>query len=103
MTGHQKFETKVPVYQIGRVADRYQPPPREQLGDLDQELWPDGKDPCALCQKQTLCRSRAASAENHKGPGRSAASRISDKSSSGRTSFTAAIMHISKATSRNSP
>jgi hypothetical protein len=45
MTGHQKFETKVPVYQIGRVADRYQPPPREQLDDLDQELWPDGKDP----------------------------------------------------------
>jgi hypothetical protein len=36
----------------------------------------------ALCQKQTLCVSL-----------------ISDKSSSGRTSFTVAIMHMSKATS----
>jgi hypothetical protein len=45
MTGYQKFENKIPVYQIGRVADGYQPPPREQLGDLDAEFWPDGKDP----------------------------------------------------------
>jgi hypothetical protein len=45
MTGYQKFEAKVPVYQIGRVADGYQPPTREQLGDLDEEFWPDGKDP----------------------------------------------------------
>jgi hypothetical protein len=35
----------MPIYQIGRVADGYQPPPREQLGDLDEEFWPDGKDP----------------------------------------------------------
>jgi hypothetical protein len=45
MTGYQKFENKIPVYQIGRVADGYQPPPRSQLGDLDEEFWPDGKDP----------------------------------------------------------
>jgi hypothetical protein len=45
MTGHQKFENKIPIYQIGRVADGYQPPAREQLGDLDEKLWPNGKDP----------------------------------------------------------
>jgi hypothetical protein len=45
MTGWQKFENKIPIYQIGRVADGYQPPPREELGDLDEEFWPDGKDP----------------------------------------------------------
>jgi hypothetical protein len=45
MTGWQKFENKVPVYQIGRVADGYQPPPREQLGDLNAVHWENGKDP----------------------------------------------------------
>jgi hypothetical protein len=45
MTGWQKFENKVPVYEIGRVADGYQPPSRESLGDLDEEFWPNGKDP----------------------------------------------------------
>jgi hypothetical protein len=45
MLGVQKFENKIPVYQIGRVAAGYQPPAREQLGDLDEKLWPNGKDP----------------------------------------------------------
>jgi hypothetical protein len=45
MSGWQKFEKKVPVYQIGRVASGYQPVAREELGDLDEEFWPDGKDP----------------------------------------------------------
>ena len=45
MTGYQKFEAKVPAYQIGRVADGYQPPPREQLGDLNEFHWENGKDP----------------------------------------------------------
>jgi hypothetical protein len=45
ITGWQKFENKIPVYQIGRVADGFRPSPREDLGDLDKEFWPDGKDP----------------------------------------------------------
>jgi hypothetical protein len=45
MTGWQKFEKKIPVYQIGRVADGYQPPVREELGDLDEFAWENGKDP----------------------------------------------------------
>jgi hypothetical protein len=45
ITGWQKFEKKVPVYQIGRVADGYQPPSREELGDLDEFGWENGKDP----------------------------------------------------------
>jgi hypothetical protein len=45
MTGYQKFENKIPVYQIGRVADGYQPPPREELGDLNEFAWENGKDP----------------------------------------------------------
>jgi len=45
MTGWQKFEKKVPIYHIGRVADGYQPPPREQLGDSNESHWENGKDP----------------------------------------------------------
>jgi hypothetical protein len=45
MTGVQKFENKIPIYQIGRVAAGYEPPAREQLGDLDEKRWPNGKDP----------------------------------------------------------
>jgi hypothetical protein len=45
MTGYQKFEKKVPIYHIGRVADGYQPPPREELGDLNESNWENGKDP----------------------------------------------------------
>jgi hypothetical protein len=45
MTGYQKFENKIPIYQIGRVADGYQPPPREELGDMNEFEWGNGKDP----------------------------------------------------------
>jgi hypothetical protein len=45
MTGWQKFEKKVPVYQIGRVADGYQSPARSELGDLDEGQWENNKDP----------------------------------------------------------
>jgi hypothetical protein len=45
ITGYQKFENKVPIYHVGRAADGYQPPPRAQLGDLDEKSWPEGKDP----------------------------------------------------------
>src|SRR6516165_6631559 len=50
MTGYQKFENKVPIYHIGRVADGYQPPPREALGDLDEKFWPEGTHGCgSIC------------------------------------------------------
>jgi hypothetical protein len=45
MTGWQKFEKKIPVYQIGRVSSGFVPPPREELGDLDESHWEKGKDP----------------------------------------------------------
>ena len=45
MTGYQKFENKIPIYHLGRVADGYQPPPRELLGDLNESEWENGKDP----------------------------------------------------------
>jgi hypothetical protein len=45
MTGWQKFEKKIPIYHIGRVADGFQPAPREELGDLDESHWKNGKDP----------------------------------------------------------
>jgi hypothetical protein len=45
MLGHRKFENKISTYHIGRVADGFRPAEREQLGDLDERLWPKGKDP----------------------------------------------------------
>jgi len=45
MTGWQKFENKIPIYQIGRVADGYQPASREELGDVNECAWENGKDP----------------------------------------------------------
>jgi hypothetical protein len=45
MIGFQKFENKRPVYILGRVADGYTPPPREELGDTDENHWHGGKDP----------------------------------------------------------
>jgi hypothetical protein len=30
---------------LGRVADGYRPPERDQLGDCNESEWPDGKDP----------------------------------------------------------
>jgi hypothetical protein len=43
ITGWQRFKDNVPIYCLGRVADGYQPPEREELGDLD----PNKKDPWA--------------------------------------------------------
>jgi hypothetical protein len=45
MTGWRKFENKIPIYQLGRVSAGYAPAAREELGDLNERLWPDGKDP----------------------------------------------------------
>jgi hypothetical protein len=51
MVGFQKFENNKPVYVIGRVADGYQPPDRDTLGDSDPSRWgPGGKDPVAVCR-----------------------------------------------------
>ena len=45
MLGHRKFENKIPTYHIGRVADNFQMAQRELLGDNDERLWSNGKDP----------------------------------------------------------
>jgi hypothetical protein len=45
ITGWQKFEKKIPIYQVGRIADGYQPSSREELGDLNELGWQNGKDP----------------------------------------------------------
>src|SRR5262249_32599100 len=37
ITGWQRFKDNVPIYCLGRVADGYQPPEREQLGDLPED------------------------------------------------------------------
>jgi hypothetical protein len=46
----EKFGTdKKPIYvSAGCLADRHQPPPREQLGDHDQREWYKGIDPWTL-------------------------------------------------------
>jgi hypothetical protein len=44
MTGWQQFKDNVPIYCLGRVADGYQPPEREELGPLNPT---DKKDPWA--------------------------------------------------------
>jgi hypothetical protein len=41
MTGWQRFRDNRPIYILGRVADGYQPPEREELGPVD----PNKKDP----------------------------------------------------------
>jgi hypothetical protein len=41
MTGWQRFRDNRPIYILGRVADGYQPPEREELGPAD----PNKKDP----------------------------------------------------------
>jgi hypothetical protein len=45
MHGHQKFENKIPVFNIGRASDGFTPSERETLGDTDQDRWSGGKDP----------------------------------------------------------
>ena len=46
MEGWQRIEKgKPPLYVVGRVADGYRRLPREELGDLAEYLWPNGKDP----------------------------------------------------------
>jgi hypothetical protein len=47
MHGFQKFENRKPIYVIGRIADRYQPPDRSTLGDTNPDRWINGKDPWA--------------------------------------------------------
>ena len=46
MTGWAKWEDKSTTdLIIGRVADSYAPPRRNELGDTDSSLWSNGKDP----------------------------------------------------------
>jgi hypothetical protein len=46
MTGWAKWEDKRPAdYVVGRVADGFKPPKRNQLGDTDRSLWDFDKDP----------------------------------------------------------
>jgi hypothetical protein len=46
MVGWQRIEKgKPPLYVLGRIADGYVPPPREQLGDTEEYTWPGDKDP----------------------------------------------------------
>jgi hypothetical protein len=46
MVGWQRIEKgKPPLYVLGRIADGYIPPPREELGDNEEYLWPNNKDP----------------------------------------------------------
>jgi hypothetical protein len=47
MIGRSKYdeESKRTDYRIVRVADGVPPPKREELGDLNQDYWKDGKDP----------------------------------------------------------
>ena len=48
MSGWQRVEKgKPPLYVIGRIADGYEPPPRAELGEDREDLWPHGKDPWA--------------------------------------------------------
>jgi hypothetical protein len=48
MIGYQRIEKgKPPTYVIGRIADGYTPPPRETLGDTNEDFWPNSKDPWA--------------------------------------------------------
>jgi len=42
ITGWQRFQNNMPILQVGRAADGYQPAAREQLGDLPE---PGDKDP----------------------------------------------------------
>jgi hypothetical protein len=54
--GYEKWwDGRIVDYRVGYVADGYLPPPREQLGDLDQDawdVWNKGRDPWAY--KYTL-------------------------------------------------
>jgi hypothetical protein len=46
------WDDAVVAEKLGKVAEGFQPPEREELGDTDESKWPDGKDP--WCRQNML-------------------------------------------------